>query len=124
MSGFDFKRPGGGGVMMKPSLLVSALFSHGLSQLPDGSQLRLTLLFLLLPADGVHTQFPTAGGAQSRSGTSSLDARGGRLPAIQQGLVAGKLVQQRVAGDSSAVVSVEDWETSGKMYCKDQALKA
>lgn len=112
MSGFDFKQPGGDGVLMKPSLLVSALFSHGLSQLPDGFQLRLTLLFLLLPADGVRTQFPAARGAQSRSGTSSLDAPRGRLPAIQQGLVAGKLVQQRVTGDSSAVVSVEDWETS------------
>lgn len=78
--------------MIKPSLLVSALFSHGLGQLPDGSQLRLTLLSLLLPADCVHTQFPTARGVQSRSGTSSLDAPSGRLPAIQQGLVAGKLV--------------------------------
>lgn len=111
MSGFDFKQPGGDGVMMKPSLLVCALFSHGLGQLLDGFQLRLTLLFLLLPVDGVHTQLPTARGAESRSGTSSFDAPGG-LPAIQQGLVAGKLVQQWVTGDSSAVVSVEDWKTS------------
>lgn len=112
VSGFHFKQSGGDGIMMKPSLLVSALFSHGLGQLSDGSQLRLTLLFLLLSVDGVHTQFPTARGAQSRSGTSSLDAPRRRLPTIQQGLVAGKLVQQRVTGDSSAVVSVEDWEKS------------
>lgn len=90
-------------------LLVSAFFGHGLGELLNGSLLRLTLLFLLLSADGVHAPFPTARGAKSCScAASSLAATSRRLPAVQQRLVAGKLVQQWVTGDSSATVSVED----------------
>lgn len=91
-------------------LLVSAFLGHGLGQLPDGSLLCLTLRFLLLSADGAHAPFPTAGGAKSSSrAASSLGGTSRRLPAVQQGLVAGELVQQWVTGDSAAPVSEEDF---------------
>lgn len=100
-----------------PFLLVPAFFRHGLGPLPNGSLLQRTLLFLLWLADGAQAQFPAARGAETRSGAASLlGAPGRRLPAVQQGLVAGELVQQWVTGDSSAAVSVEHLKRGQKDF--------
>lgn len=66
-------------------------------------------MFLLLSADCAYAPFPAAGGAESPSGAvSSFGASSGRLPAVQQGLVARKLVQQWVTAASSTAISEED----------------
>lgn len=52
--------------------------------------------------------FPTPGRANTSSrAASSLGASIGSLPAVQQGLIAGELVQQWVTGDFSTLISVE-----------------
>lgn len=91
-------------------LLVCAFLRHGLGQFPDGPLGNRTPRFLLVSAECAHAPLPAARGAQSGSGAApSLGGDSGRLPAVQQGLVAGKLVQQWVSVDSSTVVSVEHW---------------
>lgn len=79
-------------------LLVRALLLHGLGEFPGGSPLRLPLL-LLLSAEGAHAPFHAARGAKPRSGAAPpLASIGRRLPAVQQRLIAGELVQQRIIG--------------------------
>lgn len=57
------------------SLLVSAFFSHGLGQLPDGSHLRLAPVLLLLLPEGVPAPLPAAGRAERRPRVLPLGAR-------------------------------------------------
>lgn len=45
----------------------------------------------------------------SSAAVSSPAASGRWLPAVQQGLVTGQLVQQRITGDRAVAISVEDF---------------
>lgn len=92
----------------RPSLLVSAFLSHGLGQLADGFHLHLAPVLPLLLPERVAAPFPAARRAELRPLVPPLGARCGRLPAVEKRLVAGKLVQQWVTGDSPTEVSVED----------------
>lgn len=88
------------------------LHAHG--QFPDGSLQCRTLLFLL-SGECAHTPFQTTRGAETRSSTaSSFGANSRRLPAVQQGLIAGELVQQWVTGRFSTAIGEEHLEKINK----------
>lgn len=88
---------------------VPALLVHALWLLSDGPLEGAALLLVLCSAGS-----PSVGQGAEALSQAAVPPLGtacstGGLPPVEQGLVAGQLVQQRVAGGTSSPVGQEHW---------------